>query len=235
MSEQNAQDESGAEETSSAAKDSDLITGGEDTGTGDDSTKNTGTDESQSKADDGDGKGNGGDDKESSDGKSDDTSDDEGYAEFTLPESMEIDASAFEAATPLLKELGATQEQAQKLVDIAAGLVEQAGAFDENQLKEAVQDAIIARRDNWTAQTIADESFGGAENLDKEVLPLARQAIKRFAPDLMPVLKETGFGSHPEFVRFASEVGKLFKEDAPETGGKNTSSEEKDFNETLYN
>ena len=41
----------------------------------------------------------------------------ESYTDFSVPEGHTLDAAAIESATPLFRELGLSQDQAQKLVD----------------------------------------------------------------------------------------------------------------------
>ena len=54
------------------------------------------------------------------------------YADFTMPEGLTIDEALLAEALPIFKELGLTQEQAQKMVDFEAKKVQ---AGQQNQLE----------------------------------------------------------------------------------------------------
>jgi hypothetical protein len=128
------------------------------------------------------------------------------YADFVMPEGIELDSALLTEATPLFKELGLTQEQAQKLVDfqakqVKAGSESQVGAF--NQLMN-----------DWREQSKNDKEFGGDKF--EESISVARTAIDKFGtPGLKQLLEEHGVGNHPEVIRFMVKVGKLTAEDVP--------------------
>lgn len=148
----------------------------------------------------------------------------ETYADFTAPEGIELDAQLLEQATPLFKELGLNQEQAQKLVDFQAANVQasqqgQAEAF--NQLKQDWQDQ--AKNDNEIGGDKFEQSVGDA-----------REALGKFGtPELTKLLNDFGIGNHPEMIRFMSKVGSLTKEDVPGNPGSPVSAE-KDRVSILY-
>jgi len=130
----------------------------------------------------------------------------EAYADFTMPEGVELDQSALDAYSPVFKELGLTQEQAQKLVDLRAGEI-QAGSDRQveafNQLKQ-----------EWVDQVKSDKEIGG-DNFEENV-GLARAALDKLGtPELKELLSDHGVGSHVEIVRFMSRVGRLTQEDSP--------------------
>lgn len=125
--------------------------------------------------------------------------------EFEMPEGVELDATAAEQFTAIAKDLKLTQEQAQKLAEVAAG-IQQRG-------KEAHANAVVT----WTEATKADKEVGG-EKL-QENLAVARKALDRFGtPELRDVLNASGFGNHPEFVRAFYRAGKLLSEDTVHQG-----------------
>lgn len=148
----------------------------------------------------------------------------ETYADFTLPEGMELDAQLLEQAAPLFKELGLNQEQAQKLVDLQAAHVQasqtgQAEAF--NQLKL-----------DWQDQSKNDSEIGG-DKFEQSVSD-AREALGKFGtPELTKLLNDFGIGNHPEMIRFMAKVGALTKEDVPGSTGSPTKGE-KDRVSILY-
>ena len=133
------------------------------------------------------------------------------YADFVMPEGVELDSALLTEATPLFKELGLNQDQAQKLVDFQA---KQAQASSESQV-----DAFNQLMNDWQEQSKNDKEFGGDKF--EENVGIARSAIDKFGtPELKQLLEEHGVGNHPEVIRFMVKVGKLTAEDVP--GGTNT-------------
>lgn len=125
--------------------------------------------------------------------------------EFKMPEGVELDATAAEQFTAVAKEMKLTQDQAQKLAEIAAG-IQQRG-------KEAHANAVTS----WTEATKADKEFGGDKL--QENLAIAKQALDRFGtPELKDVLNASGLGNHPEVVRAFYRAGKLLSEDTVHSG-----------------
>lgn len=164
------------------------------------------------------------DDKTSTEGEGETSSDDEGetgkeegdtppdtYADFTLPEGMQVDEAMLEDAKPVFKELGLNQEQAQKLVDIYAKQVQASSQTQIDNFNQLVND--------WREQAKNDGEFGG-DKFD-ENLSVAVNAIDKFGtPELKQLLNEYGIGNHPEVIRFMVRVGHTLKEDVPgATGG----------------
>jgi hypothetical protein len=141
------------------------------------------------------------------DAKSDESTDKDvpgDYAEFDLPDGLELDQAAIEAFTPLAKELGLTQEQAQALVDL--------DSERQTRSHNEMQDAIDAMHEGWIDEVKADKELGGA-NFD-ESIQTARTFINGYAdPELIDVLNETGMGNHPAVVRLFYNLGKSMKED----------------------
>jgi len=133
------------------------------------------------------------------------------YADFVMPEGVELDSALLTEAAPLFKELGLTQDQAQKLVDFQA---KQAQASSESQV-----DAFNQLMNDWQDKSKNDKEFGGDKF--EESVKVARSAVENFGtPELKQLLEEHGVGNHPEVIRFMVKVGKLTAEDIP--GGTTT-------------
>lgn len=126
----------------------------------------------------------------------------ETYAFSNLPEGYSISEEQLAAFSPVLKELGLTQEQADKLV-----------AFDAQRslaAQEASQQQAIEFRNKqvgeWETALRGDAEFGGA-NFDANVA-VAKQFLTDFGtPELSAFLAESGLGSHPEVVRLFHKAG----------------------------
>lgn len=133
------------------------------------------------------------------------------YADFVMPEGVEVDATMLTEATPLFKELGLTQDQAQKLVDFQAKQVQASSQSQVDTFNQLMKD--------WQDQAKNDKEFGGDKF--EENVKVARSAIEKFGtPELKQLLEEHGVGNHPEVIRFMVKVGKLTAEDVP--GGTTT-------------
>lgn len=142
------------------------------------------------------------------------------YGEFTVPEGMEVDTALLEQAVPLFKEMGLTQEQAQKLIDLQSTNV------------QAQQDAVAAQIESWEAACKNDKEIGG-DGFDENI-GLGKLALEKLGtPELRDFLTESGAGSHPEIVRMLVRMGKLMKEDNPGSAG-GSPPEQKTMTERWY-
>lgn len=130
---------------------------------------------------------------------------------FEMPEGFELNETALEEITPVLKELKLTQEQAQKLAD-----------WHFAQLK-SMEDAQVKARasviDQWTRELKADREIGGPDL--KANLLYGTRLLNRFgSADLDSLLQQSGLDRNPVMVRFLVAVGKEFAEDRWADGGK---------------
>jgi len=148
----------------------------------------------------------------------------ETYADFTMPEGVELNEALLAEATPVFQELGLNQEQAQKLVDLHAQQV-QAGEVGQVE-------AYTQMMDDWREQSMNDKEFGGDKF--EESVGIARAALDKFGtPELKELLEDHGVGNHPEVIRFMVNVGKLTAEDVPGSQASPTS-QKGDRAERLY-
>ena len=135
--------------------------------------------------------------------------------EFAAPEGQELDANALSVFEPIAKELGLTQEQAQKLVDIYPQIQQQQAEAWSKQIAE------------WGEQVKADKEIGG-DKFEASV-GLAQRALDQFGnPELREYLQASGLGNHPALVRFCAKVGKSMAEDSfvvPNQGGQRSAAD----------
>lgn len=128
------------------------------------------------------------------------------YADFTMPEGVELDSELLSEATPLFKEMGLNQEQAQKLIDLQAKSVQASSASQVGAYNQLMSE--------WQDQARNDKEFGG-DKFDENI-GVARSALEKFGtPELKQVMEEYGIGNHPEVIRFMVNVGKMTMEDVP--------------------
>lgn len=124
--------------------------------------------------------------------------------EFKLPEGVDLKGEALDELKATAKELGLTQEQAQRVADLGA---KQAQGFAAQLVEQ--QKTLTAE---WAEQTTNDKDIGG----DKlpENLGVAKKALDTFGtPELKTLLNQSGLGNHPEIVRFMVKAGKAISED----------------------
>lgn len=129
----------------------------------------------------------------------------EAYTDFTIPEGAKLDKSIIDGASPIFKELGLSQAQAQKLVDFYSKT--SAGQA------EAIMKQVADMRADWVSKIKADPEIGG--NLDKVVQDIGRLKMQlkpetRAAFDEM--LNFTGAGDHPAMVKALKEIAALVNE-----------------------
>lgn len=135
--------------------------------------------------------------------------------EFELPEGVELDKSLAEAATPVFKELGLTQEQAQQLAQLYV---------DNMQAQsQSSQDAFKSQLDKWQNDLKADEEFGG-DNYEQNTAKVA-EFVSETVPEglkdeLIGMLNSTGVGSHPAMVKYFHHLAGMMpvSEDQPPGG-----------------
>ena len=115
---------------------------------------------------------------------------------------QELDSEVLTAFGDVAKELDLPQEDAQKVLDKVAPVIQ------ERQAKMLEQ-----VRADWASESQSDKEFGGealTENLN-----VAKQALDAFGTDAFKsLLQETGFGNHPEIIRFMYRAGKAISEDS---------------------
>lgn len=136
--------------------------------------------------------------------------------EFKAPEGVEqLDPQALAVFEPIAKELGLSQEQAQKLVDIYP------------QIQQQQAEAWSKQVTDWGDQVKADKEIGG-DKLTASV-GQAQKALDQFGtPALREYLESSGLGNHPELVRAFAKVGKMMSEDKiimPNQGGQQSMAE----------
>ena len=147
----------------------------------------------------------------------------ETYADFTLPEGVEMDKGYLDALTPVFKEMGLSQEQAQRLIDHQAAQVK---AGDEARVQ-----AFDQMTQEWLTAARADTEIGG-DKFEQNVAN-ARLAVQKFGtPELNKLFTSQGIGNHPEIIRAFARMGALLREDKPGDG--NPASQERDVLSIMY-
>jgi hypothetical protein len=132
--------------------------------------------------------------------------------ELAVPEGFEkLDEESVAAATPVFKELGLSNEQANKLVPVAADFAKRIVAQRDQQLLGTILD----QRKGWLEEAKKDPEIGGS-NWDASLGSAAKALDALGFPKRSPLrtaLNDSGFGNHPELIRFMAKVGKAIGED----------------------
>ena len=124
------------------------------------------------------------------------------YAEFTVPEGMTLVPEVAEGVKAVAKDLGLTQEQAQKLADANMN---------------TAQAVFVKARSDWETQSRNDPEVGGAAFA--ESIGYANKAVDAFgSAEFKALLNRSGLGNHPEMLRVFSKVGRAISEDRLVTG-----------------
>lgn len=145
----------------------------------------------------------------------------EKYENFKLPEGFVADAKMLESFSATAKELGLSQEAAQKLIDF--------NALNAKGQSEAAAAENLKALEGMKAETI---KLLGPEY--KVELGFAARALDKFGtPELRKLLDETGFGNHPEVVKMLVNAGKKISEDGL-ADGKSGALGDKSAAEILY-
>ena len=149
----------------------------------------------------------------------------ESYADFKLPEGIEMNPGYMEKLGPVFKELNLSQPQAQRLIDAHVGHV-QATAGDGSKAFERM-------KSDWLQEAKTDTEIGGdkfqqtAKNANLAVNQLGTPALKE-------LFKSYGIGQHPEVIRVFSKIGGFLGEDSPGNFNINASPEKKDTASSMY-
>lgn len=129
----------------------------------------------------------------------------EKYADFKLPDGLEVSPELVTEFGAAAKELNLSQDAAQKLVDIQSKAVKMMG---EKQAK-AWSDTC----DGWVTASKTDKEIGGTDANYNQTIQHGKAFLKAFGtPELLQALDATGTGDHPEFMRIFARAGKLVSE-----------------------
>jgi hypothetical protein len=118
--------------------------------------------------------------------------------EFKYPEGYQVDETALGEYSAAFKELGLTNEQAQRLVDM-----------DAKRSTSSTEAAVAAHKqqvETWVGELKSDPEFGGAKF--EANVGIANSALAAFgSPELTQFFKETGLGNHPLLVKTFHKIG----------------------------
>jgi len=121
--------------------------------------------------------------------------------QLQLPEGVKIDADLLATATPVMRELGLSDEQASKLVPLAQEV--------QGKLLSDMMAHHVELRTGWARDAKADPTIGGAQWSDSVRIASSALTAGGAPPgsEVRKLLNETGLGDHPAFIRLFRNLG----------------------------
>lgn len=149
----------------------------------------------------------------------------EAYEDFKAPEGVALDATVLEEFKGLAKELGLSQDKAQKVADILGKQTQAAAVAQTNEIQRV--------NASWIEQTQSDPEIGG-EKL-AENLAAAKAAMEATTtPQLRMLLERTGLGNNAEVIRHFLKIAPAFAEDKHIPGANRPAGSGKSAAQVLY-
>lgn len=126
-------------------------------------------------------------------------------------EGLTVDAALVEAADPILRGLGLTNEQANTLMPLAQQIQQRT----QDALVQQLTDAGAAQRKEWHDAFVADPEIGGANREQSEHMAAKGLDALGFPAGhpFRQALTESGFGNHPDMIRAFRAIGQMVGED----------------------
>lgn len=137
------------------------------------------------------------------------------FKDVSLPDGMELDSELTDEFSKVAKEMGLSQSNANKFMDLGVKL--------SGKLQDKFQNAMKEYRENQISsyQTMlnTDPEIGGAKL--KETLIEANEAYEVFVSDeAAQLLADSGLNKHPAIVKVFRDIGKQLKNDSISNAGK---------------
>ena len=124
---------------------------------------------------------------------------------LNLREGSLLGKGFLEDVESFAKENNLSNEVAQKVLDKQQMVLDSFIEAEANRHDKELEE--------WRQEVINDPTLGG-DNLNKTAED-ARRVVTRFGSEgFIQILKETGYGDHPEVVRFLSKLGSIMSEDS---------------------
>jgi hypothetical protein len=116
--------------------------------------------------------------------------------ELKLPEDAVVDSEFVKEVEAIARQQGLSNDEAQMLLD---------------QQSEKAAQLVTKKAEAWMEQLKTDPELGADL---KQTAALAQRALENFAPPtLRGMLVKSGYGNHPDVVRFLYNIGKKMADD----------------------
>lgn len=135
--------------------------------------------------------------------KTDEVAAPEPYEAFALPEGFTLESERLNLATGIFRDIGLTQEQAQKLVDLYPKLATE----DAGLIQAALEDQRNQQIEQWGADSKAE--FGAGLDAILKDAQVGVQYAKQMRPGILDTFDKEGWGNNPDALWAFAELGKL--------------------------
>ena len=137
--------------------------------------------------------------------------------DLKLPDDISVDPTVVDRTAAIARELGLSQDNAQKALGFVAQEVAAQTAARVEELVKSHQPGGAewkATEEKWRAESLADPVLGGGKpEVFDQNKKLANQVAARYGTEgFVKLLNEDPMGSHPEVMKFLVAIGKASKE-----------------------
>lgn len=147
-------------------------------------------------------------------------------------EGFAIDPSLVQNADPVLREIGLSNDAANKLLPVARDIM----ARTQESLVRQIEDAAAVQKKTWHDAFVADPEIGGVRRAETEHLAAKALDALGYAQGhpFREALNTSGFGNHPDMIRAFRRLGELVGEDGGLVRPMTASSRSRPIWERLY-
>jgi hypothetical protein len=126
-------------------------------------------------------------------------------------EGFSIDPALVQHADPVLRDIGLSNDAANKLLPVARDIM----ARTQESVVRQIEDAAAAQKQSWHAAFVADPEIGGARRSETEHFAAKALDALGYAQGhpFRVALDTSGFGNHPDMIRAFRRLGELVGED----------------------
>lgn len=126
-------------------------------------------------------------------------------------EGFTVDPALAQNAEPVLREIGLSNDAANKLLPVARDIM----ARTQDALLRQIEDAAAVQKKAWFDAFSADPEIGGARRGESEHLAARGLDALGFneGHPFRQALSESGFGNHPDMIRAFRRLGEMLGED----------------------
>jgi len=147
-------------------------------------------------------------------------------------EGFSIDPSLVQNADPVLREIGLSNDAANKLLPVAREIM----ARTQESFARQIEDAAAIQKKTWYDAFVADPEIGGSRRGETEHLAARGLDALGYAQGhpFRDALSASGFGNHPDMIRAFRRLGELVGEDGGLVRPMTASSRSRPVWERLY-
>jgi len=147
-------------------------------------------------------------------------------------EGFGIDPSLVQNADPVLREIGLSNDAANKLLPVARDIM----ARTQESLVRQIEDAAAVQKKTWYDAFVSDPEIGGARRGETEHFAAKALDALGYAQGhpFREALNNSGFGNHPDMIRAFRRLGELVGEDGGFVRPTTASSRNRPVWERLY-